>query len=115
MLSTTTYSRADVVLVEFPFTDLSGRMKRPAVVVSDDAFNQVSQDVIVAQITTRVNANRFGDHVINHWQQAGLLAPSVARAKLATLATSKITRTLGQMPKADMTFIDGNIRTVLGL
>jgi len=90
-------------------------MQRPAVVLSGDDFNQSGRDLIVAQITSNVSTQRVGDHVISGWQQAGLLKPSVARAKLATLMTSKVRRTLGRMPAADMMGIEGRIRAVLRL
>lgn len=39
MPSTTTYRQGEVVLVSFPFTDLTSTKRRPAVVVSPDTFN----------------------------------------------------------------------------
>jgi len=44
----------DVVLVPFPFTDQTASKKRPAVVVSSDAYHRDRPDVIVVAITSRV-------------------------------------------------------------
>ena len=54
MPSTTSYRRGDVVLVPFPFTDLSSAKQRPALVVSADAFNVTRDDVLAAAITSQV-------------------------------------------------------------
>ncbi|MDA1185525.1 MAG: type II toxin-antitoxin system PemK/MazF family toxin [Acidobacteria bacterium] len=53
MPSTTPYRRGDIVLVSFPFTDLSSSKRRPARVISPDAFNQASQDLVLAAITSQ--------------------------------------------------------------
>ena len=53
MPSTTRYRRGDIVLVSFPFTDLSSSKRRPALVVSPDLFNQAMQDVVLAAITSQ--------------------------------------------------------------
>ena len=53
MPSTTRYRRGDIVLVSFPFTDLSSSKRRPALVVSPDAFNQTMQDLVLAAITSQ--------------------------------------------------------------
>src|SRR5438309_11722332 len=45
-------ARGDIVLVPFPFTDLTGQKRRPAVVVSPDGFNP--QDLVLCAITSRV-------------------------------------------------------------
>ena len=43
------HSFGDVVLVPFPFTDQTASKKRPAVVVSADAYHHRRPDVIKAQ------------------------------------------------------------------
>ena len=53
MPSTTRYRRGDIVLVPFPFTDLSFTKKRPALVVSPDKFNEHAQDVVLVAITSQ--------------------------------------------------------------
>jgi mRNA interferase MazF len=55
MPSTTRYKRGDIVLVPFPFTDLSSSKRRPALVISPDAFNEQMQDVVVAAITSQLS------------------------------------------------------------
>ena len=53
MPSTTRYERRDIVLVPFPFTDLSSSKRRPALVVSPDSFNDQMQDLVLAAITSQ--------------------------------------------------------------
>lgn len=53
MPSTTRYRRGDIVLVSFPFTDLSSSKRRPALVVSPDSFNEQGQDVVLVAITSQ--------------------------------------------------------------
>ena len=44
--------RGTIVLVPFPFTDLSSRKKRPALIVSPDDFHE--EDLILCAVTSRV-------------------------------------------------------------
>lgn len=46
------YPRGAVVLVPFPFTDLSGRKRRPALVVSPEGFHE--EDLVLCAITSHV-------------------------------------------------------------
>jgi mRNA interferase MazF len=48
------FQRGDIVLVPFPFTDLTRPKVRPAVVVSSLLFNSTSPDVILAAISSRI-------------------------------------------------------------
>ncbi len=52
MRSTTAYKQGDIVLVRFPFTDLTSTKKRPALVVSPDSFNRFNQDLILVALTS---------------------------------------------------------------
>jgi mRNA-degrading endonuclease toxin of MazEF toxin-antitoxin module len=46
------YATGSVVLVPFPFTDLSGRKRRPALVVSPEGFHD--EDLILCAITSQL-------------------------------------------------------------
>jgi len=49
------FVKGDVVVITFPFTDLSGSKKRPAFVVADLPGN----DIIVCQITSKHNSDHL--------------------------------------------------------
>ena len=84
MPNTTAYSFGDVVLVPFPFTDQTASKKRPAVVVSADAYHQGRPDVIVMAVTSQIlrPAGALGEVLISDWQGAGLPKASLARRQL---------------------------------
>jgi len=54
MGSTTSFSQGDVVLVPFPFTDLSSVKQRPGLVLSPERLNKVRPDLVVAAITSQI-------------------------------------------------------------
>jgi len=109
------YNRGDVVLVSFVFSDETGERRRPAVIVSSDAYHQSRQEAIIAAITSRTDRILVGDHLISDWQGAGLLFPSVATGIIRTIKQGMIARKLGTMPHPDMHGIEDNLRDVLGL
>jgi len=43
----TQYNRGDVILVPFPFSDQTTIKKRPAIIVSSNTYNSISQDVVI--------------------------------------------------------------------
>ena len=109
------YSRGDVVLVGFIFSDESGKKLRPAVVISSTAYNRAREEVVVAAITSNVRRRLFGDHLIANWKGAGLLFPSLVTGILRTIKRTMIDRKLGSMPKPDLEAIDRHLRRSLGL
>lgn len=52
------YKKGDIVAVNFPFSDLSGLKKRPALVISNHKVNQ-SGDLLLVQITSKVKRDGF--------------------------------------------------------
>ena len=52
------FDQGEVVLIPFPFTDLSAMKRRPVLVLSRRSYNQRSQDFVVCGITS-VLAARF--------------------------------------------------------
>lgn len=94
-----------VVLVRFPFTDLSSIKRRPAIVVSTTAFHHWTHDVIVVAVTS-VPSAMPADFPLMDWQASGLIKPSWARAgKLLTLHDSLVEDVLGRVSARDWTQI----------
>jgi len=107
--------RGDIVLVPFDFTDRSGAKWRPAVVVSSERYNQQTPDLIIASVTGNLGAIAHpGDYQITNWQAAGLLIPSLAQTKLATIEASIAGRKLGSLTDADLEGLDRGLREALG-
>lgn len=107
------YTRGDVVLVPFPFRDQATTRVRPAVVLSEDTYNQHG-DLIVAAITT--HPPRFpSDYQLADWQAANLVAPSVIRIQLATIAESRVVHRIGQFSSVDLVEVETRLKQVLGL
>jgi len=109
------YNRGDIVLVNFIFSDETGIKRRPALIVSSDAYHQGRQEVIIAAITSRTDRVLVGDHLIVRWREAGLLFPSVATGIIRTIKQDMIAKRLGVMANEDMREIDNKLRFVLDL
>ncbi len=111
----TGYSRGDVVLVSFVFAGETGVKQRPAVIISSAIYHQQRQEAIISAITSRVDRILVGDHVINHWREAGLLFPSVATGIIRTIKQSMLVRKLGRISPDDLKEIDRQLSIALGI
>jgi mRNA interferase MazF len=96
--------RGDIVLVDFPYSDQTGRKVRPALVVQADVWNQRLDDTILALITSshrrRVGAaTQFEiDITTAEGQQTGLRLNSVVQCEnLITYEQRQILRLLGRL------------------
>lgn len=108
------YQKGDVVLVPFPFTDLSAIKTRPAVVVSVSGFERDTGDFTVAMITSVPQSTPY-DCALVDWKQASLLFPSWVRAKLVTLSPTLVRYRPGRLSRRDLTEVEKRLRRALGL
>ena len=99
--------RWDVVIVPFPFSEKTGSKRRPALVVSNSAFNRSGHTVLV-MITTRGHHPWPGDCEITDLVAAGLPLPCIVRLKLFTLDNRVILRRLGRLNKTDRSQVKSN-------
>ncbi len=98
-----THAFGEVVLVPFPFTDQSGAKKRPAVVISSNAYNAHRRDLIIMAITSQVRTPLgFGEALVSDWQAAGLIKPSVLKPVVTTIEQGLVVRSMGALPGADL-------------
>ncbi len=115
MPNMTTYNFGDIILVPFPFTDQTTSKKRPAVVVSSDKYNEGRPDLIIMAITSRLHqVNRLGEKMVDDWQSAGLLKPSVFKPILATIENTLILRKLGSLKTEDHRILRQILQDILG-
>jgi len=71
---------------------------------------------MVTSSRARVQRPEAGDVVVNDWQLAGLMLPSVVRAaRLLVLEQRVVGRALGDLTPGDLRGVDAALRLVLGL
>ena len=107
-------ARHAVVRVPFPFSDKPGTKPRPALVLSEQAFNATAGHTVMAMITRATNTVWPGDHALADLGQAGLPAASYVRLKLFTLENRLILRQSGTLATADVAGFRAAARLVLG-
>jgi mRNA interferase MazF len=114
-----TLQRGDIVLVPFPFTDLSTEKLWPAVIVYVDAQKN---DFIIAFISSVVSPRELSetDYLLRQdntdFAQTGLKKTSIFRmSKLLTIERSKIIRRLGRVSPVIQKKLDVRLRRVIGL
>ena len=100
-------SRNDVVLLPIPFTDLTSRKVRPAVVIGRNGA-----DLFLVPISS-VLANT--DFPLKEWRAAGLNVPCGIKAQLATFEERLIVKTIGVLSAADLQIPDERLQTWLQL
>lgn len=106
------YSKSEVILVRYPFSNLSGSKVRPAVVVN---ASHSSQDVIIVPLTSKVSLLLAGEFVLADWKAAGLNIASAAKRGLYTIHQSLIIKSIGSLSATDASSLDSSLRDWLGL
>jgi len=105
------YKFGDIVLIHFPFSDLSETKKRPALIIKDTKDG----DVIVNRITSQLKDTSEDIEIVN-WKESGLLIVSTNRIhKIATINKKLIERKLGSLSKFDSDRISGEIKKFWGI
>ena len=102
------YQIGEIVLLAFPYADLRGVKRRPALVLLDAG----NGDVVVARVTSHQVQTGYDVKLIE-WKQAGLLLPSVVRLhKLATLQKTMAERRLGVFTTRDSSRVKAKIQQI---
>ena len=103
--------KGEIVLIPFPFTDLTGSKLRPALVLVAD-----SNDVTVSFITTQIRWHEATDVIIKPSPPNGLKKESLPRlSKLATIDSNLITGILGELDANTIQTVNQNLIKILKL
>lgn len=109
--------RDDVILISFPFADLSGQKPRPALIVG----RPLREDVVLALITSRVEAvTPAAEYLLRptdpEFPMTGLrLASRIRVGRLATVHRALIRRRLGRIGPDTRRAVERALRVVLDL
>lgn len=110
------YNTFDVVVVPFPFTDQNTDKRRPALILSNyEIFNDVTQNCVMAMITSAKNPDWPLDVKIGSIKKAGLPAPSIVRMKLFTLDSRLIVKKIGGLAATDQEIVKKNLKKLMNL
>ena len=107
-----TYSKNEVVLIRYPFSNLAGSKVRPAVVVNAP---HASQDVFIVPLTSKVAQLLQGEFALADWSRAGLNVPSAVKRGLFTLHRTLVVKSVGRLSAADAGLLENSLRGWLGL
>ena len=110
----------DIVLLTYPFTDLTATKVRPAVVVSQTSYNQTSRDAVFILITTNLARSSSFDVIISkthpEFHQTGLRHESAIRIdKIFTLNKKLAAKTLGRLETQLQKEVEKQLRLFLEL
>lgn len=88
------YKQREIVLVPFPYSDLTNSKRRPVLIVSNNEYNDSFHDVLVCVITSNLSQDSYSVNLENDDLEIGNLPESsiVKTHKLFTIHQTKILR-----------------------
>ena len=86
-------SRTDVVLLPIPFTDLTSRKVRPAIVIGRKGI-----DLFLVPISSQQSSIDFA---LSDWRAAGLNVACGVKAQIATVEERLVVKIVGQLTAPD--------------
>ncbi len=107
------YSKGEIILLAYPFTDLSTQKVRPAVVVSSDDGKY--DDIFVVPLTSKVHKLSESEFVLANWEKAGLNVPSAIKRGCILIDINLVIKKVGRLSVNDLISLDNALKTWLGL
>ncbi len=106
------FCKYEVILVRYPFSDLSTAKVRPAVIVNAP---HPSQDIIITPLTSKINSLLLGEFILTDWSGAGLNVATAVKRGIYTVHESLVIKAIGHLVELDLKQLDRSLETWLGL
>lgn len=93
------YYAGDIIIVPFPYSDQSATKQRPALVLSNDAYNSAQDDLVVCGMTSNLANAAFSVLVGPQDLESGvLLSPSRAKVgHIVAVERSLVRKKIGRL------------------
>ena len=107
--------QGDILLVPIPFTDLSSQKRRPVIVVSNNAYNRKTIDLVVVAMTSNPAETDYSFTITSADLEKGTLNhPGKVRAdKIYTISKSIVVKTFGRVNDKVMDRIRGELQSLV--
>lgn len=107
------YKKYSIVTVPFPFTEKFLNKKRPALIVSDEKYQSVTNHCILCMITSAKHTSWNNDIPIINTRDTGLSMPSKIRFKVFSLPIDLIIETIGVLNEIEILTVKNNLQKIL--
>ena len=99
--------QGDIVLIPVPFTDLSSQKRRPVIIISNDAYNHKTKDLVVVAMTSNPASVGYGFTITSADLEKGTLnrPGQVLVDKIYTLSQAIVVKTFGRVNLATLDHI----------
>ena len=95
------FKQRDIILISFPFTDLSSSKQRPALVISSNKYINSREDLIIVAITSQIPSKLSFDEFLipeDDLLIAGLPKVSIIKlGKIVTIHQHLVRKNLGHL------------------
>ena len=117
MSAGTSIEQRSIILMPFPYTDLSGAKKRPSLVVSSTDFNSRNDDVICCLITSNPEDSQHSIKINNKDMENGYLEfdSKVKPYRIFTINKKLIYKVLGRLNSAKSRLIAEEINKIMNI
>lgn len=113
----TSIEQRSIILIPFPYTDLSGAKKRPALVISALDFNMKSEDVICCLITSNLEDRHHAIKITNENMESGFLEfeSKIKPYRIFTVNKKLIYKTLGKLDLSKSKLVVEDINKIINI
>ena len=99
MSAGTSIEQRSVILIPFPYSDLTGAKKRPALVISSTNFNSKNDDVVCCLITSNLEDRQHSINITKKDMETGFLEfeSKIKPYRIFTINKKLIYKVLGRL------------------
>lgn len=111
-MSMPNYSKLDVILVRYPFSDLTSAKVRPAVIINPP---HPSRDLLITPLTSKTSSLLPGEFVLSEWLAAGLNVQTAFKRGIYIIHDRLVIKVIGTLTTVDAKRLEQSVKTWLGL
>lgn len=106
------FSKNNIVLIRYPFTNLVSSKVRPAVIISSPIH---SEDLFIVPLTSKTNSLINGEFSLKDWQASGLNISTAIKRGIFTVHKALVLKIIGSLSPFDANKLKQSLKQWLEL